>query len=77
MKKRVTELAVAVLAAWTADAASGPPPWETVDISGDVSRHAIVASGANGYQGHPTTAMLADQKTIFCTWPTSHRGTAA
>ena len=47
MKKRVTELAVAVLAAWTADAASGPPPWETVDISGDVSRHAIVASGAN------------------------------
>lgn len=74
MKKRVTELAVAVLAAWTTDAASGPPPWETVDISGDVSRHAIVASGANGYQGHPTTAMLADQKTIFCTWPTSHGG---
>ena len=46
-----------------------------IDISGDKSRHTIVAEGTEEiYQGHPTTVLLEDGKTIFCAWSIDHGG---
>jgi hypothetical protein len=46
-----------------------------IDISGQTSRHIIIAAGTPDlYNGHPTTVMLDDNKTIFCTWSYDHGG---
>jgi len=51
--------------------------WTTVDLSGDVSRQVVVAAGTEKvYNGHPTTALLEDERTLFCFWPTGHGGYA-
>ncbi len=51
-------------------------PARTVDLSKDFSRHVIVAQGtAEIYQGHPTTTLLPDGKTLFCVWTINHGGT--
>jgi len=51
--------------------------WKTVDLSGATDHHVIVAAGTpTEYQGHPTTALMADGKTVYCTWPTGHGGYA-
>lgn len=48
-------------------------PW--VDLSGDKSKHTVIAQGTESlYNGHPTTVMLDDNKTIFCTWSYDHGG---
>ena len=45
-----------------------------VDISGEASRQAVIASGADGvYQGHPTTAVAPDG-TVYCVWTIGHGG---
>jgi hypothetical protein len=47
------------------------PP--TIDLSVDPSRHVIVAQGtAEVYQGHPTTVLLPDGKTMYCVWTINH-----
>ncbi len=47
-----------------------------VDLSNDVARHVIVAQGTvDTYQGHPTTVMLPDGRTIFAVWTIGHGGT--
>ncbi|PAW67635.1 MAG: hypothetical protein B9S34_05025 [Opitutia bacterium Tous-C1TDCM] len=49
------------------------PP--TVDLSADTSRQVVVAAGtASVYQGHPTTVLLPDGKTMFCVWTVNHGG---
>jgi hypothetical protein len=49
-----------------------------LDISGETYRHVIIAEGTPElYNGHPTTVMLDDNKTIFCTWSKNHGGPAA
>lgn len=49
------------------------PP--TVDLSGERERHVIVAQGtAELYQGHPTTVLLPDGKTMYCVWTYNHGG---
>ncbi|MFA5189577.1 MAG: sialidase family protein, partial [Verrucomicrobiia bacterium] len=54
---------------------SGQPNLPTVDISGEASRHVIVAQGTEEiYQGHPTTVLLPDGKTMFCVWTLNHGG---
>ena len=46
-----------------------------VDISGETNRHVIVAAGTESvYQGHPTTLLAPDGKTIFCVWTINHGG---
>lgn len=46
-----------------------------LDISNDKSRHVIIAEGTEEvYQGHPTTAIMPDGKTIFCAWSLDHGG---
>ena len=47
----------------------------TIDISGQKERQVIIASGAEDiYQGHPTTVLMPDEKTIYCVWTFGHGG---
>ncbi|MBL9091957.1 MAG: FAD-dependent oxidoreductase [Planctomycetaceae bacterium] len=49
------------------------PP--TVDLSADAHRQTVIAAGTpTVYQGHPTTVLLPDGKTMFCTWTYGHGG---
>lgn len=53
------------------------PDLPLIDISGETFRHVIIASGTPEiYQGHPTTVLLADGKTMFCVWSIGHGGPA-
>jgi hypothetical protein len=46
-----------------------------VDLSGDNSRHVVVEAGSEtAYQGHPTTLLLSDNRTIYCVWTHGHGG---
>jgi hypothetical protein len=48
---------------------------KTVDLSGDRARHVVIAQGtAEVYQGHPTTVLLPDGKTMYCVWTYNHGG---
>ncbi len=48
-----------------------------VDLSGDAARQVVIAAGTpEVYQGHPTTALLPDGKTMFCVWCLKHGGAA-
>jgi hypothetical protein len=50
-----------------------------LDISTETNRHVIVARGTpepGAYHAHPTTTMLADNKTMFCVWNIGHGGHA-
>ncbi|MEC3878959.1 sialidase family protein [Parapedobacter sp. 10938] len=47
----------------------------TFDISGDTARQVVVAQGDSvTYQGHPTTVLLPDGKTMYCVWTYDHGG---
>ncbi|MDO5581483.1 MAG: sialidase family protein [Planctomycetia bacterium] len=47
----------------------------TVDISGEKNRQTIIAEGTDQiYQGHPTTVLLPNGKTIFVVWSINHAG---
>jgi hypothetical protein len=46
-----------------------------VDISTETRRHVFVARGTEEiYQGHPTTLMMPDGRTVFCVWTYEHGG---
>jgi putative CocE/NonD family hydrolase len=50
-----------------------------VDLSDDTRRQVFVARGGPGpeeYHAHPTTALLADGRTIYCVWNIGHGGHA-
>lgn len=70
----------ALFAADPADAVSKAPRAtfkfpKTVDLSGDTSRQVVIAQGtAEVYQGHPTTVLLPDGKTMYCVWTINHGG---
>lgn len=57
-----------------------PPELENlpvVDISQQTQRHVIVATGTEQvYQGHPTTLLMPDNKTMFAVWSVNHGGPA-
>lgn len=47
----------------------------TIDLAHDVTRQTVVARGTKDvYQGHPTTLLMPDGKTIFATWTYNHGG---
>ncbi|MBM3858130.1 MAG: exo-alpha-sialidase [Verrucomicrobia bacterium] len=53
------------------------PDIPIMDISGETKRHVIIAQGTEQvYQGHPTTLLMPDKKTIFCVWCINHGGAA-
>lgn len=61
--------------AWPAAAEpqAAMPPF--VDLSQDTARHVIIAQGTEKeYQGHPTTVLLPDGKTMYCVWTHGHGG---
>ena len=48
-----------------------------LDISGETSRQVIIAPGTDSiYQGHPTTLLMPDGKTMFAVWSVTHGGPA-
>ncbi len=49
----------------------------TIDISDETDRHVIIAAGTpEVYQGHATTVLLPDNRTMFAAWTYGHGGTA-
>lgn len=53
------------------------PDLPILDISGDATRQTVLAAGTKEtYQGHPTTLLMPDGKTIFCVWSVNHGGPA-
>ncbi|HPO15130.1 MAG TPA: sialidase family protein [Candidatus Hydrogenedentes bacterium] len=58
-------------------AVDGPVSLPLVDISGDAKRQVVIAAGTEEiYQGHPTTVLMPDGKTIFAVWSIEHGGHA-
>ena len=49
----------------------------TIDLSHDKSRQVIVERLPGQYLGHPTTVLMPDGKTIYCTYPLGHGGPGA
>ena len=73
MKIRSCVLLPTVLASTLAAAES----WtlKVVDLPGETNRHSVVAAGTpNFYNGHPTTILMEDRRTMFCFWPVNHGG---
>lgn len=53
------------------------PNLPLVDISDETARHTIIARGTPEiYQGHPTTLLMPDKKTLFAVWCINHGGSA-
>jgi hypothetical protein len=53
------------------------PDIPTVDIAAQTERHVVIAEGTEKtYQGHPTTLLMPDGKTMFCVWCINHGGAA-
>jgi len=53
------------------------PRLPTVDISGETNRHVVIAAGTESvYQGHPTTLLMPNGKTMFAVWCIEHGGFA-
>ncbi len=66
-------LFTAILALTPLAARAEKPNLPLLDISGETSRHTIVAEGTKEtYQGHPTTLLMPDGKTVFCVWSVNH-----
>lgn len=64
-----------LLSASRADQAG--PDLPLVDISGETNRHVIIAAGTESiYQGHPTTVLMPDARTMFAVWSIGHGGPA-
>jgi hypothetical protein len=46
-----------------------------LDISGETRRHVVIAAGTKEvYQGHATTLLMPDQRTMFAVWCLEHGG---
>ncbi len=59
----------------TSVAATPTDSLSTFDISADTTRQVVVAQGdSTTYQGHPTTVLLPDGKTMYCVWTYNHGG---
>lgn len=73
MKTILPLLALSTLTAFADDA----PDLPILDLAADTSRHVIIAEGTEEtYQGHPTTVLMPDHKTIFAVWCINHGGAA-
>ena len=55
----------------------GQAKFPVVDLSGETNRQTVIAAGTPEiYQGHPTTLLMPDGKTIFAVWTVRHGGSA-
>ncbi len=54
-----------------------PTAARDVDISSETQRHVVIAAGTDTlYQGHPTTLLLPNGRTLFAVWSVGHGGPA-
>ena len=69
---------VLVVTGFSAVFAQGTSPnLPLLDISQEMDRHTIIAAGTpEVYQGHPTSLLMPDGKTIFVVWCINHGGFA-
>lgn len=57
--------------------AEDKPDLPVVDLSGQKERQVVIGAGtASVYQGHPTTLLMPDNRTIFAVWCINHGGAA-
>jgi len=85
-KPEVANATKAANRAWESAPAEKKALWQQhrealrhIDLSGDTQRQIVIARGSpkpGEYHAHPTTAMLADNKTMFCVWNIGHGGHA-
>ena len=85
-KPEVTNAAKAAKRAWESAPAEKKALWlqqrdalKHIDLSEETQRQIVIARGSpkpGEYHAHPTTAMLADNKTMFCVWNIGHGGHA-
>jgi hypothetical protein len=53
------------------------PDLPLLDISDQTDRHVVIAAGTEEvYQGHPTTLLMPDGKTLYAVWCINHGGAA-
>lgn len=72
-----TLTAALVFATSLISVAEDKPDLPLADISGDKDRQTVIAQGTEEvYQGHPTTTLMPDGKTILCVWCINHGGAA-
>ena len=72
-----TLTAALVFATSLISAAEDKPDLPLADISGHKDRQTVIAQGTEEvYQGHPTTTLMPDGKTILCVWCINHGGAA-
>jgi hypothetical protein len=85
-KPEVANATKAAKRAWESAPAEKKAQWQQqrealkhIDLSDDTQRQIVIARGSpkpDEYHAHPTTAMLADNKTISCVWNIGHGGHA-
>jgi hypothetical protein len=85
-KPEVQNAAKAAKRAWESAPLEQKSLWQqhrealmSIDLSEDTKRQVVIARGSpepGEYHAHPTTAMLADNKTMFCVWNIGHGGHA-
>ena len=52
-----------------------PDQLKCVDLSTETQRQVMIARGTEDtYQGHPTTVLMPDKRTLFCVWTYDHGG---
>ncbi|HUW62648.1 MAG TPA: exo-alpha-sialidase [Candidatus Bathyarchaeia archaeon] len=60
---------------WNATETPGQLP--LIDLSADTPRQVVIAAGTEeAYQGHPTTLLMPDGRTLFAVWCIEHGGHA-
>lgn len=75
--KKLLSISLLLLGVLLASAQEYAPnlPWR--DFSGQTDHHVVIAAGTPDlYNGHPTTVLLDDGKTMVCTWSRNHGGPA-
>jgi hypothetical protein len=85
-KPEVANVAKAARRAWESAPAEKKALWQQhreamkhIDLADDTQRQIVIARGSSKpgeYHAHPTTAMLADNQTMFCVWNIGHGGHA-
>ncbi len=75
--KRISRTTALFLAALSISRAQEKPDLPIIDLSDQKERHVVIAEGTETtYQGHPTTVLMPDGRTIFCVWCINHGGAA-
>ena len=71
MKKHVLPLIFAAASV----SAAGQDQLPVVDVSQENDRHVVIAEGTRDvYQGHPTSLLMPDNRTMFAVWCINHGG---